>query len=103
MMFVGLVVGIVVLAALALVPFFLVLFVGEQGLTYLQFGRSPKYLLLMLKSLRRNLVRTSLTYVAVFILVIVVTLIWSVLWFLDAVTEEKAKDLKAVVTERWQV
>ena len=35
------------------------------------------------------------------ILVPVVTLIWSILSFLDAATEEKASNLKAIVSERW--
>jgi putative ABC transport system permease protein len=60
----------------------------------------PKF---MLKSLRRNLLRTSLTGLATVVLVFVVTLVWTVLYFLDLVTAEKSKDLKAIVTERWQI
>jgi putative ABC transport system permease protein len=37
------------------------------------------------------------------VLVFVVTLVWSILYFLDAVTSEKASNLKAVITERWQI
>src|SRR5262249_9874802 len=55
------------------------------------------------KSLARNKLRTALTGVATIVLVFVVTLIWSILWFLDLVTTEKVKDLKAIVTERWQL
>ena len=47
--------------------------------------------------------RTSLTAAATMLLVFVVTLVWTVLWFLHAVTAEKSKDLKAIVTERWQI
>lgn len=57
----------------------------------------------MLKSLTRNWLRTLLTSLATMVLVFVVTLVWSVLWLLDRVTQEKAKDLKAIVTERWQI
>jgi putative ABC transport system permease protein len=57
----------------------------------------------MFRNLRRNFLRTSLTYVSVFVLVIVVTLIWSVLWFLDRITTERSKDFKAIVTEKWQI
>jgi putative ABC transport system permease protein len=57
----------------------------------------------VLKSLSRNLLRTTLTSLAVVVLVFVVTLIWTVLWFLDLVTTEKSQDLKAIVTEKWQV
>src|SRR4051794_6807079 len=38
----------------------------------------PKFAVMMFKSLRRNLVRTSLTYLATFTGVIVVAMIWSV-------------------------
>lgn len=55
------------------------------------------------KSLRRNLLRTTLTSLATFVLVLVVTMIWTVLYFLDLVTSEKSQDFKAIVTERWQI
>jgi putative ABC transport system permease protein len=57
----------------------------------------------ILKSLRRNLLRTILTAMATMVLVLVVTMVWTVLAFLDQVTAEKSKDLKAIVTERWQI
>jgi putative ABC transport system permease protein len=63
----------------------------------------PKFAVMMFKSLRRSLVRTSLTYLATFVGVIVVAMIWSVLSFLDAVMAEKAKDVKVIVTEKFQV
>jgi putative ABC transport system permease protein len=62
----------------------------------------PKFAIMMFKSLRRNLVRTSLTYLATFLGVFVVALIWSVLGFLDAVMTERAKDVKVIVTEKFQ-
>ena len=37
------------------------------------------------------------------VLVLVVTMVWSVLAFLDAATAEKQQNLKAIVTERWQI
>jgi putative ABC transport system permease protein len=64
---------------------------------------SPKLFLLVLKNLRRNLLRTSLTFVATMVLVFMVTLIWTVVYFIDRVTTEKARDLKLIVTERWQL
>lgn len=101
--FLMIVVGVFIAAVVALVPFFLFLFVSETLLGAFNVGRSVKYLLLMLKSLRRNLLRTSLTYLAIFVLVIVVTMIWSILSFLAKVTEDKSKDLKAIVTEKFQL
>lgn len=63
----------------------------------------PKFAIMMLKSLRRNLVRTSLTYLATFLLVVVVSFVWSVLSFLDAQTKERAQDIKVIVTEKFQI
>ncbi len=62
-----------------------------------------KFFLLIVKSLLRNRLRTGLTCVAIFVMVFVVTLIWSVLAFLDEITADKARDFKAVVTEKWQI
>lgn len=63
----------------------------------------PKQFLWILKSLKRNLRRTILSGLAIIILVVVVTMIWSVLSFLDSITSEKSEDFKAIVTERWQL
>jgi len=57
----------------------------------------------ILKSLARNKVRTALTALATGLFVLLVTLVCSVLLFLDLITTEKSKDLKAIVTERWQI
>ncbi len=62
-----------------------------------------KYFTLIAKSLARNRVRTVLTSAAVMVLVFVVTLIWSILAFLDVVMTERSKDLKAIITERYQI
>src|SRR5262245_65124359 len=61
------------------------------------------YARLIGKSLRRNLLRTALTGLATLVLVLVVTMVWTVLFVLDRVTSEKSQDLKAIVTERWQI
>jgi len=60
-------------------------------------------LVLIIRSLSRNLMRTSLTYLAVFVLVAVITFIWSILGFLSQITEEKESNLKALITERNQI
>jgi putative ABC transport system permease protein len=62
-----------------------------------------RYVRIMLKSLARNKLRTALTSCAVVIIVFLVSLILSALHFLDMVTEEKSKDFKALVTEKWQL
>jgi putative ABC transport system permease protein len=62
-----------------------------------------KFLLLILKNIRRNVVLTSLTALTTVVLVVVVTGVWSVLDFLDRATTEKQRNLKAIITERWQI
>jgi putative ABC transport system permease protein len=62
-----------------------------------------KYFSFVFKSVVRNLLRTSLTSLAVSVLVFVVTLVVSFLAILDFIMMEKSKDLKAIITERWQV
>jgi putative ABC transport system permease protein len=62
-----------------------------------------KFLTLIFKNMRRNAIRSTLTAVGTMVLVFVVTLVWSILNFLDAVTAEKTDNLKAIVTERWQI
>jgi putative ABC transport system permease protein len=64
---------------------------------------APKFTVMMFKSVRRNLLRTSLTYLATFMAVLVVSIIWSVLVFLGRVTEERAQDVKVIVTEKFQI
>lgn len=62
-----------------------------------------KFLLLMFKNVRRNKLRSFLTGMATIMLVLVITMVWSILDFLQAATTEKEKDLKAIITERWQI
>lgn len=62
-----------------------------------------KFLLIMVKNLRRNPLRTILTAMGTMVLVFVVTLIWSILDFLDKTTADKSSDFKVIVTERWQL
>jgi putative ABC transport system permease protein len=63
----------------------------------------PKYLSFIIKSLQRNFTRTMLTGLATGVLVFAVTLIFSIILFLDIAMSEKANDQKAIVTERWQI
>lgn len=60
-------------------------------------------LVLIIRSLSRNMLRTGLTYLAIFVLVVVITFVWSILGFLDQVTQEKESNLKAIITERNQI
>ena len=62
-----------------------------------------KQLLLIVKNVRRHPLRTLLTSLGTMVLVCVVTLVWSVLAFLDAMSVQKSSDFKAIVTERWRI
>jgi putative ABC transport system permease protein len=62
-----------------------------------------KFLILIFKNLRRNLVRSMLTSAGIMVLVFVITLIWSILGFLDEATSEKTSNFKGIVTEKWSI
>ncbi len=57
----------------------------------------------VIKSMGRNMLRTVLTSIATMVLVVVVTFVWTILSFLGQVTGEKAKEQKAIITEKWQI
>ncbi|HEY0982687.1 ABC transporter permease [Schlesneria sp.] len=61
-----------------------------------------KFLVLVLENIARNPVRTILTSLGTMMLVLVVTLVFTVLTTLDYVTKEKSANIKAIVTEKWQ-
>src|SRR3954454_19994751 len=63
----------------------------------------PRLFMLGLKNLRRHLVRTALTGLATMVLVFVITVIWTIVFNLDQAMREKSKDLKLIITEKWQV
>lgn len=63
----------------------------------------PRLFRLTVKNLRRNILRTLLTCLATVVLVFMVTMIWTVINFLDRAMEEKSTDIKLIVTERWQL
>jgi putative ABC transport system permease protein len=84
-----------------LVATFVSVAVVLAGLLYV--FTSPRMVLLAAKNLRRNLVRTLLTSMAIMVLVVMVTLIWTVIFFLDQTMQEKSADFKLIVMERWKV
>ena len=62
-----------------------------------------KFFLLIFKNLRRNPVRSMLTSAGIMVLVFVITLIWSILGFLDVATSDKTSNFKGIVTEKWSI
>src|SRR5262249_20741569 len=101
----GLVVFAIILGIATLPLFFATLFGTQWALRLLQVTgiRMFNYLGMMLLSITRNVLRTSLTYVAIFVLVFVISGIWSMLNFIDSITEEKENNLKAIITEKHQL
>jgi putative ABC transport system permease protein len=71
------------------------------GVAYI--ALSPRLFLLGIKNLRRNMLRTSLTAVAIGVFATVITIIWTIIYFIDLITVERAKDLKIIVTYKWSV
>ncbi|WP_020472257.1 ABC transporter permease [Zavarzinella formosa] len=88
--------GVGIFFMLIIGPFPLLVF----GFSFI-FGR--RGMTMILRSLGRNLLRTSLTYLAIFVLVWVVTCVWSVLDFLDKLTQEKDANMKGLITEKYQI
>lgn len=62
-----------------------------------------KFLGLIVKNIGRNLIRSILTALGTMMLVFVVTLVWSILAFLNVALSEKNANFKAIITERWQI
>jgi putative ABC transport system permease protein len=94
--------GLVLVPCLALVLLFIILAAGDRALGRLHLGQLWHFLHFLLKNLRRNPLRTSLTYLALFALVAVVIVVWSALYALDHFVQHKAKDIKIIVTDKWQ-
>ena len=71
------------------------------GAAYLAF--SPRLFMLGVKNLRRNLLRTVLTAAAISVLAFMITMIWTIVYFIDLTTAERSKDLKIIITYKWSV
>jgi putative ABC transport system permease protein len=89
------------IAEFAADPVHLILLAGGILLLYL-LAANRRSLAFILKSLSRNKLRTALSVIATFFLVLVITSVWTVLYKLDQMTAEQSKDLKVMVTEKWQ-
>ena len=100
----ALVVSAIALGVFTLPLFYLTLFGSQLGLRLAQFSgiRMFNYLGMMFRSITRNLLRTSLTYVAIFVLVFVISGIWTMLNFIDSITAEKENNLKAIISDKHQ-
>jgi putative ABC transport system permease protein len=98
-----LIAGALVVGVLTLPFFFVVLYgvqLGAQAIASSTVAFGAKLVLIMFRGLLRSPLRTSLTYLALFVLTLVLTLIYSVLNFIALVTTEKEANFKAIVTHR---
>ena len=62
-----------------------------------------KFLLLILRNLRRNKVRSLITSLAIMVLVCIVTMIWSVVHFVNDLMKDRSDNLKAIVTDKYDM
>ncbi len=102
----ALIAGAIVLGFLTLPAFFIVLLVVEQAANLVAnlSGWFPaKLVVFMFRGLRRNPLRTSLTYVALFVLTFVLCLIYAVLFLINYVTTEREANFKAIVTHKTMI
>ena len=99
----GLIVLALLLGVLTLPVFFLILYVADRaaGLAASATGSfAAKVVLIMFRGLRRSPLRTSLTYLAIFVLTLVLCLIYAVLYMIGNATSEKEANFKAIVTHK---
>jgi putative ABC transport system permease protein len=94
--------GIILVALVAMGSLYALLAGTELVLSHTHVGKLSRLLLLVVKNVRRSPLRASLTYLAVFVLVAVVTMVWSALYVLDNFTQAKSRDIKVLISEKWQ-
>jgi putative ABC transport system permease protein len=95
--------GLFIFGAIVTLIFFFVLFLLEQvaRLVAATTGMfAPKVVLIMFRGLRRSPLRTSLTFLALFVLTLVLCFIYTILSFIGQVTSEKEANFKAIVTHK---
>ena len=83
--------------------FFLVLYAIEQAAWFVADTSGNfigKLVLIMFRGLRRSPLRTSLTYLALFVLTTVLVFLYTILTFIGKVTTEKEANFKAIVTHK---
>ena len=99
----GVIMTALMVGLVTLPVFFLVLYAVERGARVAAErtgGFVAKLVLIMFRGLRRSPLRTSLTYLALFVLTVVLAFIYAVLTFMSNVTKEKEANFKAIVTHR---
>lgn len=103
---VGTILGIAsVLGVITLPIFFLFVWVAELVLAWLSESGSlaVKVMLMLFRGLRRSPLRTSLTYLALFVLTFVLCMIYTVITFIGRATSEKEANFKIIMTEKYSI
>lgn len=98
-----LILGALAVGTVTLPLFFLVLFVVEQAARAAAAATgafTPKLVLIMFRGLRRSPLRTSLTYLALFVLTTVLVFLYTILSFIGNITRDKEANFKAIVTHK---
>jgi putative ABC transport system permease protein len=98
-----LITGAIALGIITLPIFFLILWLSDRFFAFISYttGWFPaKLVLVMFRGLRRTPLRTSLTYLALFVLTLVLCLIYAVLHMIGNATREKEANFKAIVTHK---
>jgi putative ABC transport system permease protein len=99
----GLILVALVVGICTLPVFFVVLYAVEQlarVVSEVTGTFAAKLLLIMFRGLRRSPLRTSLTYLAVFVLTAVLVMLYTILTFIGNATAEKEANFKAIVTHK---
>lgn len=96
-------VALLTVALFSLPGFFVFLLTADGILTLVNKIVNVKLIKLMLKNLQRNLLLSSLMYIATFVFVLVIVGMKSIVAFIDLVQTEREHDFKAIITERYQI
>ena len=103
--------GTLILVALGVglvtLPIFFAVLYGIEQIARLAAASSggfiSKLVLIMFRGLRRSPLRTSLTYLALFVLTAVLVFLYTILTFIENVTTEKEANFKAIVTHKTMI
>src|SRR5262245_4271694 len=95
--------GAMFLGIVTLPVFFLILWLSDRFFEFVSHATGwfpAKLVLIMFRGLRRAPLRTSLTYLALFVLTLVLCLIYAVLHMIGTATTEKEANFKDIVTHK---
>lgn len=97
--------GALLLGCLTLPVFFFIIYACEIPLRAMSSTGLLlfKVVLILFRGLRRSPLRTSLTYLALFVLTFVLTGIYTIIVFIGRATSEKESNFKVIMTEKYSI